>query len=83
MKSKVGLGDAKLSALIGFFLGPWIWALAAFAASAAGIVFLVARQATGRGTVRESVAFAPFLVGGAVAAFLLSPGLSGLLGVRP
>jgi prepilin signal peptidase PulO-like enzyme (type II secretory pathway) len=83
MEGKVGLGDAKLSALIGFFLGPWSWALAAFAASAAGVVYLVARQAAGKGTVRESVAFAPFLVGGAVAAFFLSPELGDLLGVRP
>ena len=82
MKNKVGWGDVKLSALIGFLLGPWSWALAALAASASGIVFLCARHASGRGTLRQSVAFAPFLAGGAVASFFLSPVLSGLLGVR-
>lgn len=83
MRSRVGLGDLKLSGLVGFFLGPWGWALAAFVASAAGVLFLLARQAARRGTLRDSVPFAPFLVGGAVASFVLWPTLRDLLGALP
>jgi len=48
-RRRLGLGDVKLSALTGFFLGVWGWALALFAASVAGVAYVAVRSARGRG----------------------------------
>ena len=50
---RLGLGDVKLSALTGFFLGVWGWALALFAASAAGVAFVLLRSVRARLPARE------------------------------
>ena len=65
---RIGLGDAKLSALIAFLLGWRGWLVAFFLASFAGTVVAVASRRGNRG---GAIAFAPFLCFGAVAAFWL------------
>jgi leader peptidase (prepilin peptidase)/N-methyltransferase len=78
-KRRIGLGDAKLSALIGFLLGPWGWCLAVFLASLTGLLFLVARYALVHKPINESIPFAPFLILGALASFPIRPALLALL----
>jgi leader peptidase (prepilin peptidase)/N-methyltransferase len=65
---RIGLGDAKLSALIALLLGWRGWLVAIFLASFAGTVVAVASR---RGSRGGAIAFAPFLCFGAVAAFWL------------
>ena len=75
---RMGLGDVKLAALIGFLLGLPGCLVAVFLGSLGGVGFLLLRQAVAGTPRSRSVAFAPFLVPGAVAAFLLLPLLQGL-----
>jgi hypothetical protein len=63
----------KLAALIGFFLGFPACLVAVFLGAAAGIGFVLLRRAVAGVPAGRSVAFGPFLVSGAVAAFLLLP----------
>jgi leader peptidase (prepilin peptidase) / N-methyltransferase len=70
-KSAVGMGDVKLAFLLGAALGRGVvlaLLLGCLAASAAGIVLIVRHGSAAR---KAAVAFAPFLVLGAVAAVAL------------
>ena len=78
-KKRIGLGDAKLSALLGFLLGLWGWALAVFLASLGGVIFVLLRYASGRKAVTESIAFAPFFIAGALLSYFFKPFLLALL----
>ncbi len=75
---RMGLGDVKLAALIGFLLGFPGCLLAVFLGSFSGACFILLRRALAGKPHSASVAFAPFLVPGAVAAFLLLPFLQRL-----
>jgi leader peptidase (prepilin peptidase)/N-methyltransferase len=70
---RLGLGDVKLAALIGFLLGFPGCLLAVFLGASAGTAFVLLRWAAAGVPHGRSVAFGPFLVSGAVAAFLLLP----------
>jgi prepilin signal peptidase PulO-like enzyme (type II secretory pathway) len=70
---RLGLGDVKLAALIGFLLGFPGCLLAVFLGASAGTGFVLLRRAVAGLPHSRSVAFGPFLVSGAVAAFLLLP----------
>jgi prepilin signal peptidase PulO-like enzyme (type II secretory pathway) len=67
----MGMGDAKLAAVLGLYLGwPLCWvglALGAWAGGAAGLVVLLRT----RGDRRATLPYGPFLAAGAVAALLL------------
>lgn len=69
----MGLGDAKMLAMIGAFLGPWgalgtlLWA--SFVGSVVGVGLLL----TGRATRKTKLPFGPFLAVGAVLAELTVP----------
>lgn len=73
----MGLGDAKLAALVGFLVGPWGLPFALLIAGAGGLVYaLVALKFLGRAE-GERIPFAPFLAaGGYGAAFLRLAGLN-------
>ncbi len=75
---RLGLGDVKLAALIGFLLGFPGCLLAVFLGASSGTGFVLLRQAVAGVPHGRSVAFGPFLVSGAVAAFLLLPSLEAL-----
>jgi prepilin signal peptidase PulO-like enzyme (type II secretory pathway) len=75
---RMGLGDVKLAALIGFFLGFPGCLLAVFLGSFGGVGFVLLRRTVAGKPLGESVAFGPFLIGGAVVSFLLLPFLQGL-----
>ena len=79
-REKIGLGDAKLAALIGFYLGFPGWLVAVFVASLAGVIFVLLRRAAGGKSLFESLAFGPFLVLGTLAAFFVLPYGERLLG---
>ena len=66
-KGKIGVGDAKLSALIAFSLGIGGWILALLLASLAAIVFAAVRIARGVMSREDRIPFAPFLGAGAAA----------------
>jgi len=70
---RLGSGDAKLAALIGFVLGVRGWLLALLIASAAGTVAAVALIAAGRLRRSDPIPFAPFLALGAAGALLAEP----------
>ena len=70
---RMGLGDVKLAALIGFLLGFPGSLLAVFLGASAGTGFVLLRRAVAGVPHGRSVAFGPFLVSGAIAAFLLLP----------
>jgi prepilin signal peptidase PulO-like enzyme (type II secretory pathway) len=70
---RLGLGDVKLAALIGFLLGFPGCLLAVFLGASGGTGFVLLRRAVAGVPHSRSVAFGPFLVSGAIAAFLLLP----------
>jgi prepilin signal peptidase PulO-like enzyme (type II secretory pathway) len=75
-RGRIGLGDAKLSALLALLLGLWGWILAVFLASFTGILCCLVMMALGRMSGRESIPFAPFLILGAAASFFLKDGVA-------
>ena len=75
---RMGLGDVKLAALIGFLSGFPGCLVAVFLGSTGGVGYVLLRHAAAGVPADRSVAFGPFLVSGAVAAFLLQPLLEGL-----
>jgi leader peptidase (prepilin peptidase)/N-methyltransferase len=75
---RLGLGDVKLGALIGFLLGFPGCLLAVFLGASAGAGFVLLRRAVAGVPQSRSVAFGPFLASGAIAAFLLLPSLEAL-----
>lgn len=70
-KGRMGLGDAKLSALIAVAAGLRSWFLALFLASVAGILFVVALMGMRRADRGTRIPFAPFLSLGAVVSMLV------------
>lgn len=79
-RSGLGLGDVKLSGLLGGFLGWFGWPsvlLGTIAAFVLGGVVAVALLATGRGTRTTPVAFGPWLVAGAAVGAAWGPALVG------
>jgi prepilin signal peptidase PulO-like enzyme (type II secretory pathway) len=75
---RLGLGDVKLAAPIGFLLGFPGCLLAVFLGASAGSAFVLLRRAVAGIPHGRSVAFGPFLVSGAIASFLLMPALETL-----
>jgi prepilin signal peptidase PulO-like enzyme (type II secretory pathway) len=75
----IGLGDAKLAALIGLVIGWPAVLVALFAAFAIGAVSGVLLIAMGRIGRRQPVPFGPALAAGAVVGFLGGPGVVRLL----
>jgi leader peptidase (prepilin peptidase) / N-methyltransferase len=69
----MGLGDVKLAAVLGLYLGPAVVPalLLAFASGSVAGLAIIARR--GWAARSRSIPFAPFLAAGAVAALLLSP----------
>jgi leader peptidase (prepilin peptidase)/N-methyltransferase len=71
----MGMGDAKLAALIGLVLGALGWryvAVAAMVAVIAGGVGAIGALIAGRGR-KDTIPFGPFLAAGAIVAALLAP----------
>lgn len=71
----MGLGDVKLSGLIGGALGYLSWnalVLGAFAGFLLSAILGVAVMATGRGTRKTALPFGPFMVAGALLALFLT-----------
>jgi leader peptidase (prepilin peptidase)/N-methyltransferase len=70
---RLGLGDVKLAALIGFLLGLPGCLLAVFFGASGGTGYVLLRRAVAGVPHSRRVAFGPFLVSGAIATFLLLP----------
>lgn len=78
--SGIGLGDAKLAAVLGLVLGWFGWAevlAAVLGAFLLGGLFAIALLVARRATRRTAVAFGPWLVAGAVLALGWAPALMG------
>ncbi len=60
----MGMGDLKLAAMIGAWLGYASLPLALILASISGIAFALARAVTGHGAIRAAIPFGPFLAAG-------------------
>ncbi len=76
----IGLGDAKLAAVLGLVLGWFGWAevlAAVVAAFGLGGLFAIGLLLTRRATRRTAVAFGPWLVAGSVLALGWAPALIG------
>jgi prepilin signal peptidase PulO-like enzyme (type II secretory pathway) len=69
---KIGLGDAKLSALISATLGLVGWFSAIFIASLTGLSVALVLVLTGRLGRRSAIPFAPFLSAGSICYIILS-----------
>lgn len=63
----MGLGDVKLAALIGFYLGPAGTLLALMLSFIVGALVSLVLMGTGRLTRKDAIPFAPFLAAGAAA----------------
>jgi len=70
-KGKIGLGDAKLSALMAMILGLANWFVAIFFASAIGSLFGLVKIWKSRMKTDEILPFAPFLAIGSIFSFFL------------
>jgi leader peptidase (prepilin peptidase)/N-methyltransferase len=66
----MGMGDVKLAAVMGLYLGREL-AVGLLLAIAAGTIFGLASMAHERGAARSSIPFAPFLALGGVAGLLV------------
>jgi len=69
----------KLSALVGFLVGSQGWVVAVFLASLGGILLLVLRLLVLQVPLKRRIAFAPFLVVGALASYFLTARLLSLI----
>lgn len=78
-RQRLGFGDVKLSALVGFLVGPPGWVVAVFLASLGGILMLGVRRLAFQVSIQRPIAFAPFLVAGALVSYFLTRRLEGLL----
>lgn len=70
-KGGIGLGDAKLAALIGFILGMFFWWIALFIASLTGLfvgAFLILGKKIEK---KDPIPFAPFLAIGGIVSYIL------------
>jgi leader peptidase (prepilin peptidase)/N-methyltransferase len=72
-RGKIGLGDAKLSAMLAIALGLKGWILALLCASFSGICVALPLIATKTINRNERIPFAPFMALGGIVAFLLQP----------
>jgi leader peptidase (prepilin peptidase)/N-methyltransferase len=70
-KGKIGVGDAKLSALVALALGLKGWMAAVFIASFTGVLFALVMIALRKMTWKTRLPFAPFLALGSLAPFFL------------
>jgi len=68
----MGLGDAKLSFLIGLFLSPLLAIAAFMLAFVIGAIFGIILIGLGKKSLKSQIAFGPFLVLGAAIAFFFS-----------
>ncbi len=68
-KGKIGVGDAKLSALVALALGLKGWMAAIFIASFTGVVFALVMIALREMTWKTRLPFAPFLALGSLVPF--------------
>lgn len=75
----LGMGDVKLGALLGAYLGPTAAGLALGLAAASGLIFYLALYALGRVEWRSRLPFAPFLCLGGAAMCLAGDSLTQLL----
>jgi len=78
-QGKLGMGDAKYSAVIGAALGPVGWFWAVLGASLLGIIFAGVLHLAGSFSKSTRIPFAPFLFAGSVLSILLAAPLSGWL----
>ena len=69
-KRKIGMGDAKLSALVSLVLGLKGWILAILTASITGLLFGILMIKMGKMKKSDPIPFAPFLVAGGMVAML-------------
>jgi leader peptidase (prepilin peptidase) / N-methyltransferase len=70
-KGRMGLGDAKYSALIAAAVGMASWFLALFIASVAGILFALALMSMRKADRQTRIPFAPFLSLGAALSMIV------------
>ncbi len=82
-RGRLGPGDAKLAALMGFVLGAAGWLLALLIASASGTAMALALIALRRLRREDPLPFAPFLALGTAGALLLQPLMTRVLGSLP
>ena len=78
----VGMGDAKLLAMIGAYLGPWVAAGALVWGSLAGTIVGIGLVLARKVGLREPVPFGPFLALGALLAALTVPAWLARMGLR-
>ena len=71
----LGMGDVKMLAMIGAFIGWQLTLLTLMTASLAGSVIGLGLLATGRGSMKYALPFGTFLALGAAFAAVLGPGL--------
>ena len=70
-KGRIGIGDAKLSALLSLALGLKGWIFSIFIASFAGIIFALVMIRFGRMNKEGRIPFAPFVAAGGLINFFL------------
>ena len=70
-KGKIGLGDAKLSALLALVLDLNGWIIALFIASSTGLIYGVIWIKLRKKSRKEKIPFGPFLALGGISALLL------------
>jgi len=78
----MGLGDAKLSFLIGLFLSPLLAIAAFMLAFVIGAIFGIILIGLGKKSLKSQIAFGPFLVLGAAIAFFFSDFIIKLLNLN-
>lgn len=70
-KRKLGLGDAKLSALLAIVLGFKCWLIALFIASSSGLIYGILKMKLCAAKKDQKIPYAPFLsIGGIISFFL-------------
>ena len=78
-RDRLGFGDVKLSALVGFLVGAQGWVVAVFLASLGGILLIVVRLLVLQVPIKHRIAFAPCLVAGALGSYFLTARLQSLI----
>jgi prepilin signal peptidase PulO-like enzyme (type II secretory pathway) len=70
-KGGIGLGDAKLSGLMGFLLGLFYWGIAMFIASLVGVIVGMLLISLKKIKRNEGIPFAPLLAFGGIVSYIL------------
>jgi prepilin signal peptidase PulO-like enzyme (type II secretory pathway) len=78
-RNRLGFGDVKLSTLVGFLVGAQGWVIAVFFASLGGILLIGVRLLVLQVSIKHRIAFAPFLVAGAIGSYFLTARLQALI----